>query len=73
MHVPIHGRTFIDLASWYPESGGQASPSDFDTLSAQCRGDGWSEMAGGVTLFSRETFEELSAEAFAAELAGFAL
>jgi len=30
-------------------------------------------MAGVVTLFSRETFEGLSAEAFEAELARFAL
>jgi len=30
-------------------------------------------MAGVVTLFSRETFEEMSAEMFETELAGFAL
>jgi diadenosine tetraphosphate (Ap4A) HIT family hydrolase len=48
-------------------------PQDSRKLNAQCSGYGWSEMAGVVTLFSRETFEELSAEAFEAELAGFAL
>lgn len=48
-------------------------PQDSSKLSAQCSGYGWSEMAGVVTLFSRETFEEMGAERFAAELAGFAL
>jgi len=48
-------------------------PQDSHKLSAQSSGYGWSEMAGVVTLFSRETFEGLSAEAFEAELARFAL
>ena len=48
-------------------------PQDSGKLSAQSRGYGWSEMAGAVTLFSRETFEGLSAGAFEAELARFAL
>ncbi|MDP1926973.1 MAG: hypothetical protein Q8K62_00515 [Thiobacillus sp.] len=48
-------------------------PQDSPTLNDQSRGYGWSEMAGVVTLFSRETFEELSAEAFETELASFAL
>ncbi|MDP2028740.1 MAG: hypothetical protein Q8K12_03790 [Thiobacillus sp.] len=48
-------------------------PQDSSKLNAQCSGYGWSEMAGVVTLFSRETFEELGAQAFEAELAGFAL
>ncbi len=47
-------------------------PQDSDKLSAQSRGYGWSEMAGAVTLFSREAFEGLSAEEFEVELAGFA-
>ena len=48
-------------------------PQDSDKLSAQSRGYGWSEMAGAVTLFSREAFESLSAMEFEAELANFAL
>ena len=47
-------------------------PQDSDKLSAQSRGYGWSEMAGAVTLFSREAFIRLSAEEFEAELANFA-
>lgn len=47
-------------------------PQDSGRLSAQSRGYGWSEMAGAVTLFSREAYEELSAEEFEAELADFA-
>ena len=47
-------------------------PQDSDKLSAQSRGYGWSEMAGAVTLFSREAFESLSAAEFEAELANFA-
>ncbi|OYW36355.1 MAG: hypothetical protein B7Z35_12840 [Hydrogenophilales bacterium 12-61-10] len=48
-------------------------PQDSARLNDQNRGYGWSEMAGVVTLFSRETFEEMTAEIFATELAGFAL
>jgi hypothetical protein len=47
-------------------------PQDSDTLSAQCRSYGWSEMAGAVTLFSREGFANLDATAFEAELKTFA-
>lgn len=47
-------------------------PQDSSTLSPQNRGYGWSEMAGAVTLFSRETFEGLNAAEFEAELANFA-
>jgi hypothetical protein len=47
-------------------------PQDSDKLSAQSRGYGWSEMAGAVTLFSREAYEGLDAEGFAATLASFA-
>jgi hypothetical protein len=46
---------------------------DSDKLSAQSRGFGWSEMAGAVTLFSREAFEGLNAGAFEAEMARFTL
>ena len=35
-------------------------PQDSDKLSAQSRSYGWSEMAGVVTLFSRETFDGLT-------------
>jgi len=46
-------------------------PQDGPKLSAQSRGYGWSEMAGAITLFSREAFEGLSAADFEAELASF--
>ena len=48
-------------------------PQDSGKLSAQSRGYGWSEMAGAVTLFSREAFEGLVAGEFEAELASFSL
>ena len=48
------------------------APQDSDRLSALSRGYGWSEMAGAVTLFSREAYEGLSAAEFEAELARFA-
>jgi len=48
-------------------------PQDSSKLKAPSRGYGWSEMAGVVTLFSREAFDGQTAEAFEAELAGFAL
>ena len=48
-------------------------PQDSERLGPQSRGYGWSEMAGAVTLFSREAFEGLSAAEFEAELANFAL
>ncbi len=47
-------------------------PQDSEKLSVQSAGYGWSEMAGAVTLFSREAFEGLSEAEFEAELAGFA-
>jgi len=47
------------------------APQDSGKLSDRCRGYGWSEMAGAVTVFSRETFEDLSAEAFEEELGKF--
>ena len=50
----------------------QALPQDSGKLGAQSRGYGWSEMAGAITLFSREAFKGLSAAEFKAELALFA-
>lgn len=47
-------------------------PQDSEKLGAHCRGYGWSEMAGAVTLFSREAYEGLNAEEFEAALASFA-
>jgi hypothetical protein len=47
-------------------------PQDSGKLNAQSRGYGWSEMAGAVTLFSRDAYEGLNAEEFEAELACFA-
>jgi hypothetical protein len=47
-------------------------PQDNIRLDAQCRGYGWSEMAGALTLFSREAYENLGAAEFEAELANFA-
>jgi hypothetical protein len=46
-------------------------PQDSNALNAQSRGYGWSEMAGAVTLFSRDAFEGLSAGEFETELASF--
>jgi len=47
-------------------------PQDSGKLSDPCRGYGWSEMAGAVTLFSWEAFEGLSAVEFVGELVKFA-
>jgi len=47
-------------------------PQDSPRLNAQIRGYGWSEMAGVVTLFSREAFDTMTAATFEAELADFA-
>ena len=47
-------------------------PQDSDKLGDACRGYGWSEMAGAVTLFSREDFERTSAAKFETELNCFA-
>jgi hypothetical protein len=46
-------------------------PQDSERLNAQSRGYGWSEMAGAVTLFSREAFETLGEAEFEAELVKF--
>ncbi len=47
-------------------------PQDHEALLAHCRGYGWSEMAGALTLFSREAYVAIDAEGFAGELARFA-
>ena len=47
-------------------------PQDSARLGEPIRGYGWSEMAGVVTLFSREAFDQLSTAEFEAALAGFA-
>jgi ATP adenylyltransferase/5',5'''-P-1,P-4-tetraphosphate phosphorylase II len=47
-------------------------PQDSDKLSTQSRGYGWSEMAGALTVFSREAYEGLGTTEFEAELATFA-
>jgi hypothetical protein len=61
----IYGRNCMQLVARVPQ--------DSERLSEQSRGYGWSEMAGAVTLFSREAYEGLSAGEFEAELARFAL
>lgn len=48
------------------------APQDSNKLSSQSCGYGWSEIAGAVTLFSRETYDDLNAVAFETELASFA-
>jgi hypothetical protein len=60
----IYGRNCMQLIARVPQDNAK--------LSAQSRGYGWSEMAGAVTLFSREGFEGLNAVEFEAELASFA-
>jgi hypothetical protein len=47
-------------------------PQDHGSLDAESRGYGWSEMAGAVTVFSRQAYAALDAPAFAAGLARFA-
>ncbi len=47
-------------------------PQDSARLSDAIRSSGWSEMAGALTLFSRDAFEDMRAETFAADLAKFA-
>jgi hypothetical protein len=60
----IYGRNCMQLIARVAQ--------DSEKLSAQSRGYGWSEMAGAVTLFSREAYDVLEASAFEAELARFA-
>jgi ATP adenylyltransferase/5',5'''-P-1,P-4-tetraphosphate phosphorylase II len=59
----IYSRGCLHLVTRVPQDSGKLSP--------QTRGYGWSEMAGVVTLFSRDGFESLSAAEFEAELARF--
>lgn len=47
-------------------------PQDDPALAAETRGYGWSEMAGAVTLYSREAYASLGADAYASSLAQFA-
>ncbi len=47
------------------------APQDSEKLLPQSRGYGWSEMAGAVTLFSKDAFEDLNEAAFSMELASF--
>ena len=47
-------------------------PQDHEALDAQCRGYGWSEMAGALTLFSRDAYAAIDAATFEGELARFA-
>lgn len=47
-------------------------PHDDPRLEGAIRGYGWSEMAGVVTLFSRQAYETWNADAFGAALAHFA-
>lgn len=47
-------------------------PQDSHRLSESTRGYGWSEMAGVVTLFSREAFEAVNAATLESQLAAFA-
>lgn len=47
-------------------------PQDSSKLKTESRGYGWSEMAGAVTLFSREAYAALDAPVFEALLADFA-
>lgn len=47
-------------------------PQGSNKLTAMSNGYGWSEMAGALTVFSREEFEGMDASAFETELANFA-
>jgi hypothetical protein len=60
----IYGRNCLHLVARLPQ--------DSSKLDAQSRGYGWSEMAGALTLFSREAYDVLDASAFEAMLARFA-
>ena len=60
----IYSQGYVHLVARVPQDNGK--------LGAQSRGYGWSEMAGAVTLFSREAFKDSSAAEFEAELALFA-
>ncbi len=59
----IYNRNCLHIVARVPQDSGQ--------LSAQSRGYGWSEMAGAITLFSREAYKGLNAAEFEALLARF--
>jgi len=59
----IYSRNCLHLIARVPQGSGK--------LNAQSHGYGWSEMAGAITLFSRDAFEGLSAGEFETELASF--
>lgn len=61
----IYSKDCMHLVARVSQASGQ--------LSAPCRSYGWSEMAGAVTLFSREAYEGFTATKFEAELANFEL
>lgn len=60
----VYGSDGLHLIARVPQDGTQ--------LDAASRGYGWSEMAGAVTLFSREAWEALEAPVFEERLARFA-
>lgn len=59
----VYGRDGLHLIPRASQDSGQ--------LDAGTRGYGWSEMAGAVTLFSRDAYEALEASTFGAALARF--
>lgn len=60
----VYGRNSLHLIARVPQDDGK--------LSAESRGYGWSEMAGAVTLFSREAYEAFDARGFESVLSTFA-
>jgi hypothetical protein len=60
----VYGRDGLHLVARCAQDSG--------ALTAPCRGYGWSEMAGAVTVFSREAFDDFAASEYEAELARFA-
>jgi hypothetical protein len=60
----VYGRNCMHLVARVPQ--------DSERLSTQSRGYGWSEMAGAVTLFSREAYEGFNAGKFEEALTSFA-
>lgn len=60
----VYGKGCLHLIARVPQDSGK--------LKTESRGYGWSEMAGAVTLFSREAYEGLNAAGFEALLADFA-
>ena len=60
----IYSQAGLHLVARVPQGSAQ--------LTTTSNGYGWSEMAGAVTLFSRDAFEAMDAATFEAELARFA-